>query len=193
MATYVHLLLEFVDDLILTGSSSKMVDDFVPKIRSNFKAHTIDKLETFLGIFIKQTDGCIELHHKGLIARLLQMFKMLDCNPSQAPMPPGSDLSLDKTSVLSDSKPFQQRVGSPVVYFNTTRPDIANAAGYLSRFRHHPTVGSWKCSKHVLRNLEGSSGLGVKYTKWGADAILGYSDSDWEQNKHDRKSIEAPF
>lgn len=104
-------------------------------------------------------------------------------------MPPGTGLRLDKTSVLSDGKPIQHLVGSLLYISNTTRPDIAYAAGCFSRFMHHPTMGSWKCAKHVLRYLKESSGLRVKYTKGGVNTTLGYSKSDWKQNKHQRKSL----
>lgn len=72
---------------------------------------------------------------------------------------------------------------------NTTRPDLSYSAGLLSRHMHAPKMAHWKAAKGVLRYLKGTKELGICYEKGGDPKLSAYSDSDWGQEKPERKSI----
>lgn len=118
-ALYMHhtgnnetLLLEYVDDSIITGNSAFQISAIVGKIKANSKARSTDDIEKFTGIAIEATDDSVNLHRKGLIESLLSAYKMEDCNASHVPLPPGTDLVLDKTEPMADIRPFQQLIVS---------------------------------------------------------------------------------
>lgn len=109
---------------------------FVTKIKAKFAAQIIEKLENILGIMNQHLEGRGKLHHKGLVAGMLQMFKMTDRNPSQTQILPAPDLTLNKKYVLSNPEPFQQSKGSLFYISSTNMPDVAFEAGYLSKVLH---------------------------------------------------------
>lgn len=130
---------------------------------------------------------------------MLVFFGMKDCKPSRTPLPLGTCLNKPLTSVDGEhdafvgTTPFQQLVGCLLHLSSTTRPDIAYAAGYLSRFMQNPTVLLWKAGKQVLRYLKGTRCLGIVYRNADDqgcdDQVVGFSDADRAQEKPLRKSI----
>ncbi len=69
-----------------------------------------------------------------------------------------------------------------------TRPDIAFATSVAARFAKNPGHQHTEVAKTVLRYLKGSRERGITFD--GQDKLLieGYSDSDWAEDKEDRKS-----
>ena len=69
-----------------------------------------------------------------------------------------------------------------------TRPDIAFAVTRLSRFNSDPTEEHLRYAKYVLRYLKGTKSLRICYDGSSRAGLIGYSDSDWGENKDDRHS-----
>ncbi|CDF38077.1 unnamed protein product [Chondrus crispus] len=88
--------------------------------------------------------------------------------------------------------PYRQLVGSLLHLANTTRPDIAFAAGLLSRHLESPELCHWNAAKHVLRYLKGTATLGIQYNRDTSSSntidFHGYSDPDCEGDQNTRKS-----
>lgn len=132
-------LLEYVDNLVLTGNCTATVQDFVSKTLSKFEARVILKFENFLAVMMEKSNGKLRPHYKALIPKLLQKFKMLDCNSTKTPMVSETDSSYDGTDILSDHKMFQELVGSLFYILITSRLEISLEALYLSRLMRQPT------------------------------------------------------
>jgi hypothetical protein len=59
-----------------------------------------------------------------------------------------------------------------------TRPDLAFAVGYVSRFMEEPHEEHLAAVKHILRYIAWTSDLGLRNEKEGERAaMLGYSDT----------------
>ena len=69
-----------------------------------------------------------------------------------------------------------------------TRPDIAFVATRLSRFNNNPMQEHIKYAKYVLRYLKGTKELKIKYDGASDAGLIGYSDSDWGENRDDHHS-----
>ncbi len=54
---------------------------------------------------------------------------------------------------------YCELVGSLLYVANTTRPDIAQVVGVLSRYRVSPTTSHWHEAVRVLRYLRGTKDL----------------------------------
>ena len=61
----------------------------------------------------------------------------------------------------------------------------------MSRYISKPTLKLWNAAKHILRYLKHTIDYGLYYHKGQKSdpRIIGYSDSDWAQEKPLRKSI----
>ena len=77
-------------------------------------------------------------------------------------------------------------IGS-LMYLVNTRPDICYVANALSQFMCEPKEIHLVAIKHIMRYLQGTLNLGLKYEKADLD-LHGYTDSDWAGSVIDRKS-----
>ena len=65
---------------------------------------------------------------------------------------------------------------------------IAFAVTRLSRFNSEPTEEHLRYAKYVLRYLKGTKSLRICYNGSSNASLIGYSDSDWGENKDDHHS-----
>lgn len=130
---------------------------------------------------------------------MLLLVNISDCNKSRTPLLLGTYLNNVKTDIGGNDEKsfptthFQQLVGCLLHLCNTTLPDIAYAAGYLSRLMHIPPCTLWDAAKQGPRYLKGTRTLGSTYSKTRRDdhamRVVGFSDSDWGQERPSRKLI----
>jgi hypothetical protein len=96
-------------------------------------------------------------------------------------------LSCDDGSKEVNGNVYRQMLGS-LNYLTTTRRDISYSVSVLSQFMAKPHENHWNAAKVVLRYLKGTLDYGIKYTDASDVELIGYSDSDWADNKDDRRS-----
>ena len=82
---------------------------------------------------------------------------------------------------------YRQLIGS-LMYLVNTRPDICYAVNTLSQFMVEPRRAHWAAAKHVLRYLQGTIELGLKYTCTNDIRLSGFTNADWAGSLVDRKS-----
>ena len=74
-------------------------------------------------------------------------------------------------------------------YLVHTRPDIAFAVGYVSRFMERPTSEHLNAVKRILRYIAGTIDYGCHFRRTGAELkLLGFSDADMGGDIDTRKS-----
>ena len=103
------------------------------------------------------------------------------------PIEVGAKLSKDDVGTIVNATLYKQLAGS-IMYLTATRPDIAFAASYISRFMESPKDYHWKSGKRVLRYLAGTSTYGLSYAASVDSKLVGYTDSDYAGCIDDRKS-----
>ena len=129
-----HLLLVlYVDDLIITGSTSFIIDSVKTSLQDRFAMTDLGLLHYFLGIEIHQSSAGITLSQPKYALDLLSRFHMSDCKPAHIPFLLGVKLEAKCTTPLVDATLYRQLVGS-LIYLTHTQPDISFAVGMLSRF-----------------------------------------------------------
>ena len=69
-----------------------------------------------------------------------------------------------------------------------TRPDIAFAVTRLSRYNTNPTDEHHRYAQYILKYLKGTIKTRIHYDGSSHAGLIGYSDSDWGENKDDRHS-----
>ena len=98
------------------------------------------------------------MNQKKYIYKLLEKFKMQNCNPVQTPL--DINVKLRKNVINSNNfenevlnVPYQQLIGSLMYIAIFTRPDIAFAVNFLSQFNLDPNIQHWKAAKRALRYM----------------------------------------
>ncbi|KAG2802744.1 hypothetical protein PC113_g24459 [Phytophthora cactorum] len=84
--------------------------------------------------------------------------------------------------------PFREAVGALMHLMTATRPDIAYAVGYVSRFMENPQEEHWVAVKRIFRYLQGTKTHGICFKPGNKIDFRGYSDADWAGDLADRKS-----
>ena len=78
-------------------------------------------------------------------------------------------------------------IGTLIYAAISTRPVIAFAATWLSWFNNNLAEPHIKYMKYVLWYLWGTKELKIKYDGSSDTRLIGYSDSDWGENKDDHQ------
>ena len=116
-------LLLYVDDIIITGTSSVVIDQLIQILILSFKMKDMGALSYFLGISITRSRSDLMLSQSKYILQLLDKSDMLGCKPVSSP---ATVTKLNKTDgeLLSDLTSYRSIVGA-LLYVTLTRPDIA--------------------------------------------------------------------
>ena len=116
-------------------------------------------------------------------------FKLHDANNTKTPLPAG--IHLEKSDLLATTEAkmyYQQMIGTLIYAAIGTRPDIVFAATRLLRYNNNPTEEHIEYAKYVLRYLKGTKELKIIYDGSSDAGLIGYSDSDWGENRDDHHS-----
>lgn len=185
------LICLYVDDLLVTGSDKKEIDQIKRRMMEEFEMSDLGKLSYFLGMELTDTsDGGVMLHQSKYAADLLKRFNMWECNSAETPADTGLVLQKDGAGELVDPTYYRQIVGS-LRYLCNTRPDLVFSVGLISRFMDNPRSSHLLAAKRILRYVKGTVNFGVLFPckrRKSEIELLGYSDSDWSGDKEDRKS-----
>ncbi len=115
------------------------------------------KLEYYLGVEISSLDeNTLLLHQTAYARKIINNFKMNDCNPAKTQLPHDMNISLldspDEVDPTLQSE-YRALVGSLMYLYQWTRPDLGFAVTFLSRYLHKPG------EKHLQAEL------GIRYTR----------------------------
>lgn len=183
----------WVDDLIIAGSSRRIVQDFKAAISKRFSMKDLGALKWILGVEIKRDRSRrrIEISQRAYINQMLERFGMADCKSVGAP----AEGVLTRINAEEGGRPdrlYMSIVGSLIYAAMITRPDITYAVQALGR--HLQTSGEEHmiAAKRVLRYLQGTKDLGLVYEasgdSTGQPSIVGFSDADWGGDLDTRRS-----
>ncbi|KAE8803358.1 putative polyprotein [Hordeum vulgare] len=178
----------YVDDLIIAGAQPRELDIFKEEMKKLFQMSDLGRLTYYLGIEVRQTKRGITLCQASYAQKLLEKASMAECKTSAVPMEAKLKLSKDSTAPATDASYYRSLIGS-LRYLVQTRPDIAYAVSYLSRFMEKPTVEHLTAPKQLMRYIAGTLTFGCVYLRGSRDpSLIGYSDSDLGGDVDDCKS-----
>ena len=172
-------MLIYVDDIIITSSSSKAVVALLKDLSIDFALKDLGALHFFLGIEVKNIARGILLSQEKYVQEILQRMGMSGCKPSSTPLSTSEKLSLHDGAILTaeDSTKYRSIVRA-LQYLTLTRPDIAYAVNKVCQFLHAPTTVHWTAVKRILRYLQGTQSHGLKLCKTDSMLVSAFSDAD---------------
>ena len=134
------LLLVYVDDVLVTGSSTELIARTKIDLKGRFEMTDSGKCAFVLGIeLVDNDDGSVTMCQRRYINDILKRFGMDDCKAVISPTDISTKLLPSDAPTKVDA-PFREAVGALMHLMTATRPDIAYAVGYVSRFMENPQV-----------------------------------------------------
>jgi hypothetical protein len=179
------ILVLYVDDGIVAATNRQSINIFLDKLKEEFQI-TVDTLGCFLNVQIERSiDGTIHITQKRYIE---DVFRMDSANPVSTPIEKCEPLGITEEST-STSAPYREAVSCLMYLAVATRPDIAFAVAYVSRFLEKPKERHWSAVKRIFKYLRGTSALGIRYDALGNAQLEAYSDSDFASDPDTRRSV----
>jgi hypothetical protein len=128
---HIIIFVLYVDDLILTGSDSKLLNHVKTSRKKKFEMTNLGFMHYFLGLQFLQTNEGIFLSQYMYACDLLCHFHMDDCKPTPSPFHSGVKLSATCTSPEVDATLYHELVGS-LLYLSHSHPDLSFVVGLVS-------------------------------------------------------------
>jgi hypothetical protein len=124
-----------------------------------------------------------------IILNLLKRFKMEDSHPVRTPEDVNQKLDLHTNETeTTPIFPYREAIGGLLYLTQISRPDIAHAVNYLSRFNQNPDIVHWRAVKRILRYLKSTISLKMEFSSLEENTITAYCDADWGNDLADRRS-----
>ncbi|GJT01145.1 ribonuclease H-like domain-containing protein [Tanacetum coccineum] len=158
MGSDVAYLLLYVDDIILTASSTVLLQRIITLLHSEYKF----------------TEEILERAH------------MQHCNPCKIHVDTESKLGYDGDPI-SDSTLYRS-LASALQYLTFTRPDISYAVKQICLYMHDPRDLYFTALKRILRYVRGTINHGLQLHVSSTSQLTAYTDADWAGCPVTRKS-----
>jgi histone deacetylase 1/2 len=118
-------MLVYVDDIIITGSSSPHIKDLISNLNAQFSLKQLGQLDYFLGIEVSHlSNGSLFLSQTQCIRDLLTKTNMHEAKRLPTPMVGNLKLSKTGSDYLQDPTMYRSVVGA-LHYATITRPEIS--------------------------------------------------------------------
>ncbi|GJU24105.1 ribonuclease H-like domain-containing protein [Tanacetum coccineum] len=182
----VAYLLIYVDDIILTASSSVLLRQIIDSLHKEFDMTDLGALNYFLGISVVRHSTGLFLSQKKYALQLLERAHMVNCNPSRTPVDTDSKLGPDGVPV-QDPTLYRSLAGG-LQYLTFTRPNLSYAVQQICLYMHDPREPHFAALKRIMRYVQGTLDLGLHLYASATTSLVGYTDADWAGCPSTRRS-----
>ncbi|XP_026452189.1 uncharacterized protein LOC113352596 [Papaver somniferum] len=190
------ILLLYVDDMVITGSDLEGINNLKTYLSSCFHLKDLGFLSYFLGIEVgKSNNGYLVSQVKYVMqfllvyaSEIIQRTGITDTKVVDTPLEVNVRHSPTDGTLLSNPILYRQLVGS-LNYLTITRPDISHDVHIVSQFMSAPRSTYYAVVLRILRYLKGTLYQGLQFSSKSDLTLRAYSDSDWEGDVTDRRSI----
>ncbi|XP_019238460.1 PREDICTED: uncharacterized protein LOC109218540 [Nicotiana attenuata] len=155
------IIVIYVYDLLITGSSSQLIQEAKTMLQHHFKIKDLGKMRYFLGLEIARSRHGILTNSHG-------------------------NLNVDE--LLSDPNSYQRIVGK-LLYLAMTSPDINYDVQNLRQFMHKLKRSYLEGALKVVRYLKNASGLGILLSSKPSKQLTVHCDADWATCPMTRKLV----
>lgn len=184
-------ILVYVDDLLIVAKVVSEIEWGKELLKRDFTIHDLGEVSDFLGcqVLRNRANCTISMSCTPKIDALVEKFGIVDeGRVVETPMskdfvvssrPESSDgMSHGAGTPLAPGHRYCELIGSLLYIANTTRPDISQAVGVLSRYRMTPTTSHWNEAIRVLKYLRDTRELALTLGGNGPE-LEGYVDADY--------------
>ena len=184
-ADTVYLLL-YVDDIVLTASSSSLLQRIISALQHEFSLKDLGQLHHFLGMHVQHTPSGLFLSQRQYMLEILDRAGMADCKSCTTPVDLNPKLPADGDPVTVPTD-FRSLAGA-LQYLTFTRPDLSYAVQQICLHMHDPREPHLAALKRILRYVRGTLHMGLLIRPSSQQELVVYSDADWAGCPDTRKS-----
>ncbi|GKB90499.1 ribonuclease H-like domain-containing protein, partial [Tanacetum coccineum] len=170
-------LLLYVDDIILTASSSAFLQRIIASLYNEFAKTDLGSLNYFLGISAQRSASGLFLSQSKFVKEILEVDHMQNCNPCRTPVDTESKLGSDGDPV-SDPTLYRSLAGA-LQYLTFTRPDLSYAVQQVCLYMHDPRDPHFTALKRILCYVRGTLDYGLQLHVSSTTQLSAYTDADW--------------
>nr|GEW88859.1 ribonuclease H-like domain-containing protein [Tanacetum cinerariifolium] len=181
-------LLLYVDDIILTTSSTSLLQRIISSLHVEFATTDLGPLNYFLGISVTRTTSGIFLSQTKYATEILERAQMRNCNPCRTPIDTGKKLGPEGSPITAPT--LYHNLAEALQYLTFTRPDLSYAVQQLCLYMHDPWEPHLNAMKRVLRCPVTRRSTSRYYVFLG-DNLLTWSSK--RQDTLSRSSAEAEY
>jgi hypothetical protein len=180
-------LLLYVDDIVLTASSSTLLESLIAKLKLEFAMKDMGPLHYFLGIRVRRTPRGFFLSQEQYAEEILHRAGMIKCKAASTPVDTLPKIAADAGTPVDDPSEYRSLAGA-LQYLTMTRPDLAYAVQQVCLHMHDPRDGHLAIIKRILRYVRGTTSSGLLLPASSSLDIVAYSDADWAGCPDTRRS-----
>lgn len=181
-------ILVHVDDILVAGENEFEMEELMKSVGRDFELKDLGDVQQYLGIEVERTVyGDYAISQTKYIDKIIQTAGLQDAKASKFPMDTGY-YKLEGDELNSNEK-YRQLIGSLLYLSTNTRPDISAAVSILSQRVINPRTTDMNEVKRLIRYLKGTRNMKLHLSSKNTDeSLVAYSDSDWAEDRVDRKS-----
>ncbi|KAL8153165.1 hypothetical protein V2J09_010925 [Rumex salicifolius] len=165
-----HLLV-YVDNIILTASSSSLLKNIIATLSTEFVMSDLGPLHYFLGISVTQQASGIHLSQEKYALDIINRVEMIKGNPCKTPVDTNPKLQADVGPPISEPNEYRSLVGA-LQYLTFIRLDISYAVQQCCLHMHDPREEHQLAIKRILWYLQGTASLGFALYRGSIDDII---------------------
>ncbi|GJU85046.1 ribonuclease H-like domain-containing protein [Tanacetum coccineum] len=173
----VAYLLLYVDDIILTASSTILLQQLIDSLHCEFDMTDLGALNYFLGISTVRHFTGLFLSQRKYALQLFERAHMANCNTSRTPVDTESKLGPNRVPVQYPT--MYRRLAGGLQYLTFTRPDLSYAVQQICLYMHDPREPHLAALKSILRYVQITLDLGLYLYASFTTSLVGYTDADW--------------
>ncbi|XP_074301266.1 uncharacterized protein LOC141632636 [Silene latifolia] len=185
-------IIVYVDDLVIAGNNSVVIQDFKNYLNQCFRMKDLGKLKYFLGLEVARNSSGIFLFQRKYSLDLLTETGLLGSKPALVPMEEKHELALNVEPLFPEPTKYRRLVGK-LIYLTLTRPEITYSVHILSQFMQAPSQAHWDAVIRVIRYLKGNPGQGILLRADTSIVVEAYCDADYDSCPITRRSLSAYF
>ncbi|GKB69872.1 ribonuclease H-like domain-containing protein [Tanacetum coccineum] len=174
--TEVAYLLIYVDDIVLTASSTALLQRIISFLHKEFDMTDLGALIYFLGISVTRDARGMFLSQKKYDIELLEGAHMSNCNATRSLVDTESKLG-SNGDPISDST-FYRSLAGGLQYLTFTRPDISYVMQQICLHMHDPREPHLAALKRVLRYVCGTLDFALQLYASPTSSLVVYADAD---------------
>ncbi|CAL1375794.1 unnamed protein product [Linum trigynum] len=182
------VVLVYVDDILIAGSSLGDVEQVKIYLGREFKVKDLGELKFFLGLEVYRDHRGIFVNQRKYCVDLLDDVGYMEAKDCVSPVDYKVKLSAKQGEPLPNPEVYKRLIGR-LHYLTITRPDLTYAVQQLCQFQKDPYSEHLQAAFRVLRYLKHAPGQGLLFKADTNLEIQGYSDSDWASCPDTRRSV----